>query len=161
MLPSAYIIHQLANRLRIRIPEMRQDQAYFDSVGHQLQQLSVITDVTTSATTGSILIQHTSTSMDELLAIIERIGLFELTAEAAPATPALEPLMSSMSGLNRAISEGTAGSIDLRTVAITAVAGIAIHQLFRGNLAGPAIPLLISTFNLAQGFSMTAGDEDA
>jgi hypothetical protein len=63
-------------------------------------------------------------------------------------TPAIEPLRSSLSGIGNLVREGTAGSVDLRTLAFIGMMGLTLHQILRGQVLGPALPMLWNAFSL-------------
>jgi hypothetical protein len=58
--------------------------------------------------------------------------------------------------LDKGLSAGTAGHFDLRTLVLTGLLSAAALQLYRGNIIGPAVPMLISAMNLAHQISTSA-----
>ena len=151
MLPEAYIVHQLAGRVRLRIKEKRQDPDYFAEACSRIDTLDGVTGVSANPNTGSLLLSHPDLPFAELAAQLKGLGLFEIVV--APATPhrsALQPVLSSFTMINEELAVGSSGSIDLRTLAVISLLGIALYQLYRGNVIGPAIPMLISAWDLAR-----------
>jgi hypothetical protein len=161
MLPSAHIVHQLRGRLRLRIREKCQDQEYFEEVRQGLEPLSVVEDAKVNCTTGSILLLHPEASYPELEAQLRELRLFDIKAEPEPERPALLPVASGLSSINQALSSGSAGSFDLRTLAFVGVMGLVLRQVIRGELIGPALPMLVMALNLVKGISKSepAGTE--
>lgn len=104
--------------------------------------------------TGSILLLHPSIPDAELETWLGENGVFELADEPpAPTGRALAPLISVVSKLNRAISERTSGRVDLRTILFVVAVVLAIRQLARGEVLGPAVPLLWIALQLAGGIA--------
>ncbi len=150
MLPRAYIIHQLRTRIRLRIPEMRQDQEFFDEVLASVASISGVSDVRTNPVTASVLVSHPELGFDKLQPAMGALELFEMVPGMPPAAPSMSHTINSISRLDQAISAGSSGSVDLRTLAFTGIVGLSIHQMLRGNFTGPAIPMLLSAVDLAQ-----------
>ena len=150
LLPRAYIVHQLRGRLRLKIPEKRQEHGYFAELQKRLMELSGISEACGNATTGSLVLVHPTLRFDELLPQLAELGLFEI--QDAPESPqsAIKPLLSGMSLLDETIAEISSGSVNLRDLALIGVLGLAAYQLYRGNILGPALPLLISAVDMAR-----------
>jgi hypothetical protein len=68
--------------------------------------------------------------------------------ETAQAAASFEPLRSSLSGIEQALKSGTAGGVDLRTLAFLGMMGLTLHQILRGQVLGPALPMLWNAFSL-------------
>lgn len=83
MLPKAYLCHRTVDRLRVRIPERRQDEAYLSMVKEALEQHASVIEVQTTPITGSVLVIHSGDWAD-LLEHAERAGLFQSTQEHRP-----------------------------------------------------------------------------
>ena len=79
-LPSAVVCHRAPGRFRVRVPECRRDQAYFERAKEALEQEAAVLEVTANPFTGSILVLHQG---DEavLLRRAESIGLFRATRD--------------------------------------------------------------------------------
>jgi len=148
MLPKAYIVHQLRHRVRMRLPEMRLENDFFDHCEQLISELEGVSQVEVSSITGSIMISHPETSFHRIESQLMPLELFELIPEPPPVTPAREMITSGVSHIDQFINERSSGGIDLGTIAFTAVLGTALHQMIRGNLTGPAIPMLISGLDL-------------
>lgn len=148
MPPVATIAHQVRGRMRLRIREKRQDHAYFEETCVCLEALPGIDQVLTNSNTGSIVILHELQDNDELQARIHKTGLFALTADTKPQAPAIEPLRSGLSDIGYLLREGSSGSVDLRTLAFLGMMGLTLHQIMRGQVLGPALPMLWNAFSL-------------
>jgi hypothetical protein len=64
------------------------------------------------------------------------------------AATTFEPLRSGLSGIEQALKSGTAGNVDLRTLAFLGLMGLTLHQVLRGQVLGPALPMLWNAFSL-------------
>ena len=161
MTPRAYLVHQIQGRLRLRIPDRREDEAFFEEVSASLDGWPDGVEIRVKPDTGSVLLLHPSVPFDELEPRLRDNGLFEFVAAPPPPGPALAPLLSGVSRLDRAVSEATAGSADLRTVLFIAAVGLAIRQLLRGELFGPALPLAWMAFEVASRLAESAKNMSA
>ena len=148
MLPKAYIVHQTRSRVRLRIPEMRQQVEFFGQAYHQIAAIDGVSDVSVNQLTGSIMLLHPEQAFMELKPELQALELFELVMSPPPVTPAREVLYSGVTELDRMINKGSLGGMDLGMLSFSAVLGTAIHQIAKGNYTGPGIPLLISSIGL-------------
>lgn len=153
MMPQAHIIHQTRNRVRLRIREKRQDPEYFEAVRARLASVQGIDKVRVNSATGSIVLLHPDTTFDEIASGLWQPDLFEFAAGPERATSALAQLQGGITKINQAINQSTAGVADLKTVAVIALVLLAIRQIMRGSLFGPALPLLWSALDLALRFN--------
>lgn len=157
----AYIVHQTRGRLRLRIKSKRQDQAYFDELCSRLEALDGIETVRANSNTGSIILRHPESDFSEVENELRRLALFDLAEGPEPETPALRPLVSGIFGLDQILKEESAGVLNLRTLTVVAVALLAIRQIRRGALLGPALPMLWSALELAlKSNGLVGGAED-
>jgi hypothetical protein len=142
MTPKAYILHQVPGRIRLRVKEKRQDWSYFEEARRRLESLSGIAEVRVNATTGTILLLHPQRPFGTLEPQLRGLELFDLREGSEPETPALAPVLKGISTVGQAIDGETSGSIDLRTLLFVALVLLAVRQMMRGDLLGPALPLL-------------------
>lgn len=152
-LELAYIVHRIPGRVRLRIRDKRQDQAYFEALCRQLQPLDCIEDVRANCSTGSIILRHAETPYAEVEAELRQLQLFDIAEGPEPETPALRPLQSGLSRIDQLIREESSGITNLRTIVIVAAVLLAIRQFRRGELLGPALPLLWNALELAGRFN--------
>ncbi len=160
MLPRAYIIHQLRGRLRLRITEKRQDPDYIQEVCGKLESLPGVAEVSFNETTGSLLLLHPELGFAELEPQLLELALFELVNGPEPKSPLLNPVWQGFSWFDQAISSGSAGNIDLRSLAFLGLLGLSAQQIYRGNIVGPAIPMLLGALNMAQQINQPTVDTD-
>jgi len=152
MTPRAHIIHQTHHRVRLRIREKRQDPEYFEQVRERLASIDGIDRVRVNSNTGSIVLLHPETSFEEVAPGLWQPDLFEFVAGGEPAVSALGQLQSGVTKINQVISQSTAGIADLKTIAVIVLVLLAIRQIKRGSLFGPALPLLWSAIDLSMRF---------
>jgi len=147
-LPKAYIKHQLAGRVRIKIPQKQSDDAYFERVGKMIARCDAVTRVQKNPASASLLIQHGSAPFVEIAEFAKNAGLFRLV-ETKPDNgevdlPMTDPLsVASLSSLGVAyfdekLSQLSAGRVDVRSVLFLGFMGLAIHQAAKGHFMSPA-----------------------
>lgn len=153
MLPLAHIIHQTRSRIRLRIAEKRKDPEFFDEIREQLGTVPDILDFRTSSTTGCVILEFPEQSWPDLEPQVEQLGLFKIIPAPETGKPAMESLASGLSRVNQTLSAGSDGRIDLRTLAYLGLMAITISQALRGQLLGPAIPLLFNAMSLVERLS--------
>ena len=159
MRPRAHVVHRTRERTRLRVPSRRDDVEFFEKAHATLSES--VGEVRVNAGTGSILLLHPHLPSEALDAMLRESALFELSDEPAPPVKALEPLMAGVSKLDRTIAGLTAGAADLRTVLFVVAVALAIRQLLRGNVVGPAIPLLWMALELAGRIAASVERDDA
>lgn len=149
-LPRAHIVHQLRGRLRLRIREKRLDSDYFQEVSARIESLDGVTEVSCNATTGSLLLLHPELPFVDLEPRLNDLSLFEMVTEPEITATPLEKVSNGFSWLNQAISETSSGDLDLRSLAFLGLIALSIQQIMRGNIMGPAIPMLFNAMSLVQ-----------
>ncbi len=144
--------------MRLQVREKRKDRAYFETVRPQLEALADIDEVRVNSTTGSIVLLFSLQTHAELKNRLQQLALFEIAEEVRQETTAFTSLDSGLTGLEQVLKSGTAGSMDLRTVAFIGMMGLTIHQILRGNILGPALPMLWNAFSLVDRIGNTMAD---
>ena len=161
MLPQAQINHRLRGRLRLKIREKRQDADYFTTLCSRIEALDGVMEVSANPITGSVLLLHPELPYAQLEPRLAALDLFEIVAAPAPKQSALMPVFDGVASLDQGLAGGTSGNFDLRTLAVIGLVGAAVHQLYRGNIFGPAVPMLVSALDLARQIAVSAMDEQA
>ena len=159
MTVRAYVVHRIRDRTRLRIPDRKNDEEFFTPLRSKLAPLGDDVAVEINSATGSILLQHASLPTDHLDAELERIGLL-LVHRPPPPMHALDALTSGVAKLDRAITTATAGSADLHTILFLAAVALAIRQLRRGHVLGPAMPLVWIALEIAGRIARARAQED-
>jgi len=147
-LPKAYIKHQLAGRVRIKIPEKQGDIAYFERVVRTVARCDAVTWVQKNPASASLLIQHGTAPFSEIAEFAKNAGLFSLMATKVEQNgfdlhPAGHLSIASLSSLGVAhfdekLSRFSAGRVDLRSTLFLGFMGLAIHQAAKGHFMSPA-----------------------
>lgn len=148
LLPKAYIKHQLAGRVRLKIPQKRNDEAYFEAVADAFADCEAITQLQLNPQAASLLIQHGSAPFSDIAAFAASAGLFALVAQDDPDLPAVEHAsvagLSSLvaSQLDHKLADLSAGRIDVRSALFVAFMGLTIHEAAKGHVMAPASTFL-------------------
>ena len=156
--PLAHIVHQTRSRVRFRIAEKRKDPGYFEDIRDALSAVSGISELQINSTTGCVILQHPEQAWSELEPQLEQLGLFEITAAPEASKPALQTLLSGLDRVDQAVTAVSDGRVDLRTLAWLGLMAITISQAVRGELRGPAIPLLFNAMSLVNRLTSSGTD---
>jgi hypothetical protein len=166
MTARAILVHHIAGRTRFRIPDKRGDTAYLAGVSEQLRHCPGVTSVTSSATTGSVLVVHETADADVLLAYARTLDLFEVLERPAAAVeknraPA-EIVNDSLQRVDDWVRAETGLRTDLRSLALTGLIGAAVWQMLRGQLLPAAGTLIWYALSVAaEGRQRSSGIERA
>ncbi len=144
----AYVVHELPERLRIRLPEHRNESGFFSALAEQIRQLEGVETVRTDALTASILIEHRTTEDALRASLSAEVGL-ELSSQPNRARYSLAPVTAAFSAINKRLRNASDGSTDLQAILFVVVVAIAIRQIIRGQIMVPAVSLLWYAFELA------------
>jgi hypothetical protein len=141
---SAFVVHELPGRLRLKIPEKRGDTAYFARLAEQLPHCPGILRVDGRVHTGSLLVLHgAATRAADIDAYAGRLGLFSLTDR--PATPRRTLRQCANAGvdaLDRGLLAASGGVIDFGSAMLLMMLVLAARQAARGQVLVPAFSLL-------------------
>lgn len=142
---SAYIVHELPGRLRLKIPKKRGDSAYFTEISRRLARFPGITDVRGKADTGSLLVQHSrAIGAPDIAAEAERSALFRLIR--TPEKPRATLLQHAAAGaqvMDHGLAAASRGFLDLRSIILLMLLGMAARQAAQGQIMVPAFSLLV------------------
>ena len=135
---EALVVHNMAGRIRIRVPSKKGNEAYFASVKEALSACVGVEGVEVATFTGSILVRcHGPT--EAVLGWAESQGLFVVRQEQSiKVTAFYDSVAGRFEALNDGIKTATGKSFDLPGVAFLALMGAGIYQIARGNFAAPA-----------------------
>jgi hypothetical protein len=143
-LPKAFIKHQLAGRVRLKIPAKRGDEQYFEALAEAFATCETISQLQLNPPTASLLIQHGATPFSDIAEFAEIAGLFVLAEEEYADLPAIEHLsVASLSSLgvshvDKQLKRLSEGRVDLRSAFFLGFMGLAIHQAAKGRIMSPA-----------------------
>ena len=152
---SAYIKHQLPGRVRLKIPQKRGDFRYFDRIAELFADCPGITQLQLNPSAASILICHgTETDFLNIAEFAQTNGLFTIIEQPEEETfsiPYLPIPKLTSTGLNRldeSLMDFSQGRLDGRSLLFLALIGLAVRQMTKGHIMGPASTLLWYAFSV-------------
>jgi hypothetical protein len=149
MKPIAYVSHQMGGRVRLRIPEKRNDAAYFQLCLTEIERALPL-KAQTNPLTGSILLLGAE-GENVPLAELGKLGVFELSRskpKAADSAPLSSRLKREILGIDEKLKQDSGGAWDISSVAILSLLGLGTIQVLRGASLGPASSLFLHAFTL-------------
>jgi hypothetical protein len=152
MARKGYVAHHIpGHRIRIRVPHKKRDQPFFQTIA---AQLNGIDGVKASGTpeTGSILIHYQGDFAQLLMSAAEAgLGeLIDLEMGGEPLEPLVDRLLNQGGAIERKLLSSTGGQVDVKTFAMLGLMLAAGVQMFRGQIFGPAVPLLWYTAEIVR-----------
>jgi hypothetical protein len=135
---EALVVHNMAGRIRIRVPSKKGNAAYFTAVKETLSACVGVEGVEVAPFTGSILVRcHGPT--EAVLGWAESQGLFVVRQEQSiKVTAFYDSVAGRFGALDDGIKTATGKSFDLPGLAFLGLMGAGIYQIARGNFATPA-----------------------
>jgi hypothetical protein len=134
---EGHISHQSPGRLRIKFPEQKGEENFFNKLGKKLLSCPGVQKVEANPSTGSVLLLHESDSRS-IVEFARGKKIFHVSEPKKGESPFHQNLISSFAGLNERVKSGMGGQIDLWGVISLLLIGAGIYQVARGNLV--AIP---------------------
>lgn len=144
MTNTAYVVHHIPGRIRLRVPSRRDDLEFFRNVEHRLQACPGVSRMYSNPETASILVYYEG-ELPELLLHATDAGLAKLIQVEVglpPLKPVSERLLDLLGNLGRGISHQSNGAIDGKSAVVGSLLIAGVVQLARGQILGPAVPLL-------------------
>jgi hypothetical protein len=137
--PTAYIVHSTTGRVRLRFPEQRGNEVFFDSIALGLARHSSVIEARVSAQTGSVLVLHTG-DLQQLISHAEKRGLFEVSAAPLPAVSFLR-LQNVIDAADDRVAKGTGDTLSVGKLLFFGLVGAGIFQVNRGHLLPAGVTL--------------------
>ncbi|MBK1618729.1 hypothetical protein CKO42_09835 [Lamprobacter modestohalophilus] len=144
----AYQVHRTRERMRLRLPDRRHDEAFFAELCEQLTALPGIVEVSGNPSTAGLLIRLDPTQAQDPRLAIAATGRLQIVDGPPPLSPGLNAVRRAADRIDRSLEEQTGGSADLRTLAVLLLIVLAMGQVLRGQLLAPAASLLWYAFEL-------------
>jgi Heavy metal associated domain 2 len=144
-LPQARVCHYASGRLRLKIPERRRDEAFFERARERLSGWDSIERVEVNPLTASVLVEFSS--LFELFAEnATKNDLFEVDFDALSTLgeepkPLTDHAAEAFAKADESIRRWSAGAADLRSAVLVFLLGAGLMQVLRGNVAAPAATL--------------------
>lgn len=127
--------------MRLRIPRRRKDLPYFLDLYEDLRQVPGVTDVVINPSTASVLLYFPEESARCVLYSLQRIGVLQIDGGEQSS----RPLLGRIQGF---FTNPQGAATDARTVLLTIMIGVAIHQALRGRILAPALSALWYAYDL-------------
>ncbi len=144
-LPEARIAHATPNRVRLKVPARRYDEAFFRAVEERLRGWRNVERVEVNPLTASILVHFSDPAALMSEAMIGN-DLFQIILPQdggdMPGRPLLARLQETMTAADDSLRQWTGEALDLRTAIFAALFVGGLQQLVQGNVAAPAATLL-------------------
>jgi hypothetical protein len=157
----------MPGRVRVKIPQKRGDFRYFDRIAESFADCPGITQLQLKSSAASILICHgTETDFLNITEFAQTNGLFtiiEQPEEEAFTIPYLSIPMLASTGLNRfdeSLMDFSRGRLDGRSLLFLGLIGLALRQMTKGHILGPASTLLWYAFSVLKAENNTLLDPD-
>lgn len=133
-LPTAYVGHKISGRLRIKIPSMKGDVTYMNSLTESFSKLRGIEKLSVNPATGSVLFVH-SIDTGKIARYASSKGLFSLSHSRPYPSNAQQRLNETFKSLNRHVEGFTDGEMDIAAMSFVVLVVAGLYQISRGNLA--------------------------
>lgn len=141
MLATAFVSHQVGNRIRYRIPARKGDEPYFAQAEQVFAACPGVAYVETNALVGSILLLH-NTDAAELEVYAAGKGLFTCQPPDVETPKVLPAASAQIDAIGDRLATLTHGTADLHDILFVGLVGASIVQVIRGRALGPATSLL-------------------
>jgi len=142
---SAYVIHALPGRVRVKIPSKRGDAAYFARLEAELIRCEGVASARSNQRAASVLIAYAGAGgLTGIADFARRKQLFNLQPEhQVPKQQSIkECAAAQMEFLDRLMNTGSRGRVDLPSAFFLLFLVLGLRQMWRGEIMQPAIPLL-------------------
>lgn len=142
MPPKAIIVHHAKGRVRLRVPQKRFDETFFQEVLRRLSACETVLQTQVNPRSASVLILYKD-PVGVLLQQASASGVTDLVdiKFPSPPRPLAARLADRLKNVDAAIVRGTHGGVDGSAIVVTLLLAAAGVELARGRVFG-AIPML-------------------
>lgn len=142
MPPKAVIVHHAKGRVRLRVPQKRYDEEFFQEVSRRLVGCDIVKGVHINPTAASVLVLYDG-DVPTLLHQALAVGVSDLVDIQFPSAPQplTQQLAKRLQNVDRAIAQRTYGGVNGGAVVVSLLIAAAGVELVRGRVFG-AIPML-------------------
>jgi hypothetical protein len=140
---DCYIAHQITGRTRLKPLSCFDEPRQLAQAGAAIAAIKGVERITPRDVTGSLIIEHPSLNWAELQSRLELAGITVNEAPVKQRAHALTSVVELMQNLDGDIQELTHGGADSRSLIFSGLLVMALVQFMRGNIAAPAISLLL------------------
>jgi Heavy metal associated domain 2 len=151
MRPPAYVVHRLASRTRLRVPDLSRDHERCDFVVEALSHCPEVVAVRANPVTASIVLEHDDDALDRIAAYARDLNLFDLEPQP-PGAPAKAPgivMEHALARVDAWVRAETGDRSTLGSVAVMALLAGAVWQAARGQVLPAATTLVWYALALA------------
>jgi hypothetical protein len=144
MRPPAYVVHRLASRTRLRVPDLRRDHERCGVVVEALSHCPEVVAARANPMTASIVVEHDDDALDRIAAYARDLDLFDLELQP-PTRPVAAPgvvVEDALARVDAWVRTETAGRSTLGSVAVMALLAGSLWQATRGQVLPAAITLV-------------------
>lgn len=147
---TAYIVHHVPGRLRLKLQDRRGDTAYFAHISECLGLCRGVSSVHSNARTGSVILAYLpAIDMQDIKDYArDSAGLDIQSPLANPRHSIADAAGLGLSTLDKGLSGISAGIVDVRSVLFLALIALLVRQVRQGHIAGPVSSLLLSAFDM-------------
>lgn len=148
-MPTAYVVHTLPGRVRLRIPAKRGDANYFEELRRVISGFPGIEVAAVNPLTASILIRYPPEL--DIAAVGEVAGAFDIVYGELPTATVAERLDNWLARGDRVLRRGSGGHIDFKSASVLTLLALALRQAAQGEILQPAFPLLLGALAVLHG----------
>lgn len=141
MLPQAEVVHEMKGRLRVRIPEQRQNREYFGKVRERLAGLDGVRSIETNYMTGSVLVLHES-SPQVIQDYAEEKGLFQVRQSKSDPVALSQRIAGGFRQVEGRVNAFSKGQVDVTALAFLGLAVAGAFQILKKNIWPAGVTLL-------------------
>ena len=137
---DAHVAHATKDRLRLRLPELKNNIASMGGLKTALMGIDGVNKVEINPLTAGVLIIHSNAQTHILTAAVQS-GLFtikEKKIDKSIATPLTTNVVETARLMNRQLKSLTGRQLDLPNMFFLVLFGVGIFQVAKGNFALPA-----------------------
>lgn len=148
MNPVAHVAHVIDGRVRIKVPSKLGDTEYFANIYENLITFPAIEELRVNPVAGSLIIYHSDSSLVPLKQFAQEKQLFLLEEIDYQPEALLQRASTRLGSIDSGLKKLTSGDIDLRSAIFIVLMALAIRQLLKGRVMGPASTLLWQALGL-------------
>ncbi|MGC8659764.1 MAG: HMA2 domain-containing protein [Desulfomonilaceae bacterium] len=136
MIPEAHIVHKVQNRLRIKVPSMRGDKAFFVSIQEKFSKPSAGQTIVVNPDTASVLFLGHFTAK-HVAEMAQKAKLFKLKTTTRRPETLLGGVKDMFRTVDKRLLKVTGGEMDIPSLVFLGLISHGIYQFARGNFTGP------------------------
>jgi hypothetical protein len=136
MIPEAYIVHRVNDRLRIKVPSKRRDKDFFASIEKKFSKNAGDETVVVNPDTASVLFLGHFT-VKHIAEVAQKSALFKLNTKKRRRETLLGGVKDMFRTADKRLQKVTGGELDIPSVVFLGLVSHGIYQFARGNFAAP------------------------